>query len=83
MTLGLERMREWLGPDDPVVRRLLAKESPQALVQRVVSGTKLRDPAVRLALWKGGAEAVNASNDPMILLAKSVDAGRPRDPQAL
>src|SRR3954452_1165235 len=28
MTLGLERMREWLGPDDPVVRRLLAKESP-------------------------------------------------------
>ena len=74
MTLGLERMREWLGPDDPVVRRLLAKESPQALVQRVVSGTKLRDPAVRLALWKGGAEAVNASSDPMILLAKSVDA---------
>ncbi len=74
MTLGLERMREWLGPDDPVVRRLLAKESPQALVQRVVSGTKLGDPAVRLALWKGGAEAVNASNDPMILLAKSVDA---------
>ncbi len=74
MTLGLERMREWLGPDDPVVRRLLAKESPQALVQRVVSGTKLRDPAVRLALWKGGAEAVNASTDPMILLAKSVDA---------
>ncbi len=74
MTLGLERMREWLGPDDPVVRRLLAKESPQALVQRVVSGTKLADPAVRLALWKGGAEAVNASSDPMILLAKSVDA---------
>jgi Peptidase S46 len=74
MTLGLERMREWLGPDDPVVRRLLAKESPQALVKRVVAGSKLADPAVRMALWKGGADAVNASTDPMILLAKSVDA---------
>jgi hypothetical protein len=74
LTLGLERMREWLGPDDPVVRRLLAKESPQALAQRVIEGTKLGDPAVRMALWKGGAAAVDASDDPMILLAKSVDA---------
>jgi hypothetical protein len=74
MTLGLERMREWLGPDDPVVRRLLAKESPQALAQRLISGTKLGDPAVRLALWKGGAQAIDASTDPMILFAKSVDA---------
>ena len=74
MTLGLERMREWLGPDDPVVRRLLAKESPQALAQRLISGSKLADPAVRMALWKGGAAAIDASTDPMILLAKSVDA---------
>lgn len=74
LTLGLERMREWLGPDDPVVRRLLAKESPQALAQRLISGSKLADPAVRMALWKGGAAAVEASTDPMILLAKSVDA---------
>jgi Peptidase S46 len=73
LTLGLERMREWLGPDDPVVRRLLAKESPQALAKRVISGSKLADPAVRLALWKGGAAAIAASTDPMIELAKAVD----------
>jgi Peptidase S46 len=73
MTLGLQRMREWLGPDDPVVRRLLSKESPQALAQRLISGTKLGDPAVRLALWKGGASAIEASTDPMIQFAKSVD----------
>jgi len=73
MTQGLERMREWLGPDDPVVHRVLSKESPQALVQRLLAGSKLADPAVRLALWKGGAAAIEASTDPMIQLAKSVD----------
>ena len=74
LTQGLQRMREWLGPDDPVVHRLLAKDSPSALAQQLISGTKLGDPAVRLALWKGGEAAINASTDPMILLAKSVDA---------
>ena len=73
LTLGLERMREWLGPDHPVVRRLLAKESPQALAKRLIAGSKLADPAVRMALWKGGAAAIAASTDPMIELAKMVD----------
>jgi hypothetical protein len=71
---GLERMREWLGPDHPVVRRLLAKESPAQLARRVVGGTQLADPEARLALWKGGSAAVAASTDPMIELWRSVDA---------
>jgi hypothetical protein len=73
LTFGLERMREWLGPDHPVVRQLLAKESPADLAKRLVSGTKLGDPAVRLELWKGGAAAVAASNDPMIQLARAIE----------
>ena len=39
-----------------------------------VTGSKLADPAVRMALWKGGSAAVAASNDPMIELWRSVDA---------
>ena len=70
---SLERMREWLGPDHPVVRKLLSKESPAALAKRLVTGTRLNDPAVRLALWKGGAAAIAASNDPMIELARSIE----------
>ena len=73
LTMSLERMREWLGPDDPTVRQLLGKESPDQLAKRVISGTKLADPKVRLALWKGGAKAIDAANDPMIELAKLVD----------
>jgi hypothetical protein len=67
-------MREWLGPDHAVVRKLLSKESPAALAKRVVAGTKLADPAARLALWKGGSAAVAASTDPLIELWRAVDA---------
>jgi len=70
---SLERMREWLGPDHPVVRRVLARESPAALAKRLVSESKLSDPAVRLQLWKGGAAAVAASTDPFIQLMRDVD----------
>jgi hypothetical protein len=55
------------------VRQLLAKESPAELAKRAVSGTKLGDPAVRLALWNGGAAAVAASDDPMIQLARIME----------
>src|SRR5215469_5321181 len=36
LSFGLERMREWLGPDAPVVRQLLVKDSPESLAARVV-----------------------------------------------
>ena len=74
LSYSLERMREWLGPDAPVVRQLLVKDSPDTLAARVVDGTKLADPAVRKRLWDGGAAAVDASHDPMIELARAVDA---------
>jgi len=74
MSFELERMREWLGPDAPIVRQLLTQDSPDSLAERLVNGTKLGDPAVRKQLWEGGAAAVNASSDPMIVFARSVDA---------
>ena len=73
LSFSLQRMREWLGPDYPLVRRLLAKESPEALATRVVAETKLDDPAVRKQLWQGGKSALDASRDPMIELARSID----------
>jgi hypothetical protein len=74
LSFSLERMREWLGPDHPVVRQLLAKESPDTLAAHLVDDSKLADPNVRMQLWTGGAAAVAASHDPMIELARSVDA---------
>ncbi|NCW22353.1 MAG: hypothetical protein EBV76_11385 [Gammaproteobacteria bacterium] len=74
LSFGFERMREWLGPDHPTVRQLLSKDSPDTLAESLVSKTKLNDPAVRLALWSGGAAAVAASDDPFVQLARSIDA---------
>jgi hypothetical protein len=74
LSFGLERMREWLGPDHPMVRRLLATESPDTLAASLIGGSRLADPAVRLALWNGGAPVIAASDDPMIRLAASIDA---------
>src|SRR5262249_5543066 len=64
LSFSLERMREWLGPDDPTVRQLLGTESPDQLAKRLITTTKLADPATRLALWQGGAKAVDAANVP-------------------
>ncbi len=74
LSFSLERMREWLGPDHPVVRQLLASDSPDGLAAKLIAGTKLADPAVRKQLWDGGAAAIAASDDPMIRLALAIDA---------
>ncbi|GLK47225.1 dipeptidyl-peptidase [Brevundimonas intermedia] len=70
----LSKTREWLTVDNPSVRTLLGKESPETLSARLVAGTTLADPAVRRALWTGGLAAVQASTDPMIQYALAIDA---------
>ncbi len=73
LSFGLERMREWLGPDDPLVRKVFGNDSPDALAGRLIRESKLADPAARMALYEGGKAAVDASQDPMIRLAAAVD----------
>jgi hypothetical protein len=73
LSFSLDRMRELLGPDYPLVQQLLAGDSPERLGERLIAGTRLANPAVRMQLWAGGAAAVNASRDPMIALARSID----------
>jgi hypothetical protein len=74
LSFSLERMREWLGPDHPVVRRLLHSESPDELATRLIAETKVDDVDFRKHLWEGGKTAVNASHDPMIELVRSIEA---------
>ena len=69
LSWSLSKAREYLGVDDPDSKLLLGRESPEALAERLVAGTKLADPAVRKALWEGGLPAVQASQDPMIQYA--------------
>ncbi len=74
MEWWLSKTREWLTVDDPRVRSLLGRESPEALSARLTAGTTLGDPAVRRALWEGGIDAIRASDDPMIRFALALQA---------
>jgi hypothetical protein len=73
VTFGLRALRDTFGPDDPLVQAALGKRSPEEVAREAVAGSKLDDPKVREALWKGGAAAVAASSDPMIALARRLD----------
>jgi len=73
IAFGLSKLRETLGTDDPLVKAFLGTESPDQLAHRLVAGTKLGDPAARKALYDGGADAIAASTDPMIVFARAID----------
>jgi hypothetical protein len=72
MESWLSKTREWLTVDDPRVRVLLGKESPEAIAARVVSGTTIANPAVRRQLWQGGLGAIQASTDPLIQYVRQI-----------
>ncbi len=73
LTASLTFLAENLGGDDPIVKLVLAGKNPAARADELVNGTKLFDPAERKKLVDGGKPAVDASKDPVILLAKAVD----------
>lgn len=73
LTFSLEKMREWLGPDDQFVHLVLDGASPANLARELVDGSRLADPDFRTALWDGGAEAIAKSDDPLIVLARKID----------
>ena len=73
LSFSLDKMRENLGPDDPLVRKLLSVESPDSLAAKLIAGTKLADPKLSKQLWDGGPAAVAASTDPLIVLARDID----------
>lgn len=72
----LSKTREYLTADDPRVKALLGKDSPESLAATLVDGSRLGDPKVRETLFKGGMAAVRASDDPLIrfVLAHDGDA---------
>ena len=70
---SLAHWLETMGANDPLVLKVLDGKSPQERASELVRGTKLRDVAVRKQLGEGGKAAVDASNDPMIQVARMVD----------
>jgi hypothetical protein len=81
---GLTSLREELGPDNALVKRVLGNKSPEQLASDLVAGTRLdqlqtdaRGEATggfRKALWDADAAALAANPDPLLKFVASYDA---------
>ncbi len=73
MSSALKLGEEKLGNSDAFLQAILQGGDVDKVVNSLIDGTKLGDPAARKALMDGGEAAVAASTDPMIVAARRVD----------
>jgi Peptidase S46 len=73
LTDSLTDFASQFGADNSLVQRVLAGKSPHARAVELVTGTKLKDVAVRKDLYHKDAAALQAAHDPMIDLARLID----------
>ena len=70
---SLTALASEFGADSQFVRIALAGKSPQERAHELVTGTKLKDMALRKKLYAGGAAALKEFSDPMLELARAID----------
>jgi hypothetical protein len=73
MTFAFTKLREVLGPDDAFVRKVLGKETPEALAAALIDGTGLADVKLRRSLLEADEATIAASTDPMIVFARRLN----------
>ena len=71
---SLSFMVELLGPDNALAKQVLDGKTPEVRAKELIEGTKLADVEYRKQLAKGGKEAIASSTDPMIVVARTIDA---------
>ena len=62
-----------LPANDPFLQAVLGGGTPEAAARTLIGGTTLNDSAARKALLNGGASAIAASTDPLIVAARKID----------
>jgi hypothetical protein len=69
----LQMCLDSLGAGDAFVKTALGGRAPREVVRALFAGTKLADLAERKRLLAGGAKAVQASSDPLLVWARALD----------
>jgi hypothetical protein len=69
----LQMSLDKLGADDPYVKAALKGRTPAERAHEAISGTKLDSVDFRKTLVEGGTKAVEASDDPLIVLSRTMD----------
>ncbi len=73
MAGALQHDLEEMGPSDPFVKAFLDGRNPKEAAEHWLRTTKMTDPAFRRKLVDGGQTAVEASDDPLIVLQRRLD----------
>jgi hypothetical protein len=73
MRYWLSKTREYLTVDNPQVKAMLGRESPEALAERLISGTHLADPDFRRQALGMTVEQLSAA-DPLLAFVAANDA---------
>jgi hypothetical protein len=68
----LEAARQELPANDPYLAAVLGGRSPEAAAEALLRGTKLTDAALRQQLIDGGTAAILKSEDPLIVVARTI-----------
>ena len=74
LTESLAFMQKHLGADHAIVKRILGGKTPDARAAELVDGTRITDSEIRNLLQAGGKATIDISTDPMIVLARSLEA---------
>src|SRR5256714_1819424 len=74
LTDSLTDFADKFGANDPMVKQILAGKSPHARAVELVTGTKLKDVALRKDLYAKAAAALQAAHDPILDVARMIDA---------
>jgi len=61
-------------PNDPLVKQIMQGKTPEARAAELIDGSKLNDAAYRKQLASASSADIEASTDPMIVLARTIDA---------
>lgn len=61
-------------PNDPLVKQIMQGKTPEARAAELIDGSKLNDADTRKQLASASRADIEASTDPMIVLARTIDA---------
>jgi hypothetical protein len=77
LTESLTFMKTQLPASSPIVKMILGDKTPEQRAAELVDKTRVQDAEIRAILQAGGKPAVDAATDPMIVLARTLEAEIP------
>jgi hypothetical protein len=66
-------MQRFLGAGHPIVKRILGDKTPVERAAELIDKTRITDSEIRTLLQAGGRATIDASSDPLIVLARSLE----------